>query len=70
MERIIKVGQMPGRIIEVVVNDTSSIKNALELAGFDAAGYEVKVDSNVATDLDAPVGAANIIILAKQVKGA
>jgi hypothetical protein len=70
MERIIKVGQMPGRIVEVLVGENTTIAQAIELAGFEKNGYEVKVDSNVVTNLDTTVGNANYIILAKPVKGA
>jgi len=70
MERIVKVGQMPGRITEVVCQDTTTISEVLSLAGFDPTGYEVKVDSTTITDLNVTVGDASLVILVKQVKGA
>ncbi len=69
-ERVVRVGQMPGRIIEVLVGENTSIKEALDLAGFSITGYEVRVDSDPVTNLDAPVGGANLITLVKQIKGA
>ena len=65
----IRVGVMPGRINEFAVDSESSIGEVLALAELDPAGYDVKADGEKVTDLSAPVGAANLIILARQVKG-
>lgn len=69
MEKVLRVGKMPGRITEVVVEVGTSIKDVLELAELDATGFEIKVDGNTAT-LDTKVTEdTNLVILAQQVKG-
>lgn len=69
-ERIVKVGTIPGRLQEFVVTDSTTISEVLGMANLDPSGYDVKVDANMVTDFNAPVGDANLIVLAKQVKGA
>lgn len=68
-ERSVRVGQMPGRINEFAVDSASSIADLLALAELDPSGFDVKVDGNKVTDFSQPVGSANLVILAKQVKG-
>jgi len=69
MEKVLRVGKMPGRITEVVVETGTTIKEVLELAELDATGFEIKVDGNTAT-LDTKVTEdTNLVILAQQVKG-
>lgn len=65
----VRVGMMPGQINSYFVDTEQSIASVLELAGLDANGYEVKVDGTKVTDFDEPIGNANLVLLAKQVKG-
>ena len=67
--KTVRIGQMPGRINEYAVNENMTITEALSIAGLDVNGYEVKVDGSKVTDMNALVGSANLILLAKQVKG-
>jgi uncharacterized UPF0146 family protein len=67
-ERLVKLGQMPGRIVEIAVDSESTIGEALTLAGLDPSGYEIKKDGTPTT-ADAKVGEASLILLVKQVKG-
>ena len=70
MEKVLRVGKMPGRITEVVVNTGATIADVLEVAGLDAQGYSIKVDGQ-ASSLDAKVTeSTNLVILAQEVKGA
>jgi len=71
MEKTIRVGQMPGKISEYVVEVGASIAQVIELAGLSAQGFDVKVDGNAVTDLNGTYVTqnTNLIILAKQVKG-
>ena len=70
MEKILRVGKMPGRITEVVVNTGATIADVLEVAGLDAQGYSIKVDGQESS-LDAKVTeSTNLVILAMEVKGA
>jgi sulfur carrier protein ThiS len=67
--KTVRVGVMPGRINEFAVEETQSVQEILAIAELDASGYEVKVDGNKVTDLNQPVGDANLILLTKMIKG-
>lgn len=69
MSNVIKVGVMPGQINEYAVEAGTTFRQAIETAGLDASGYEVKADGTKVDNLDAPVGSTNLVLLAKQVKG-
>ena len=66
---VIKIGVMPGRLNEFALGANTSIQEALDHAELSASGYEVKIDSVTVTDFSKPIGEANLILLAKQVKG-
>lgn len=66
---VVKIGTMPGKIEEYALEGTTTIAQALDQAGLSASGFEVKVDSVRVTDFNQPIGNANLILLAKQVKG-
>jgi hypothetical protein len=68
-DRVIKVGKMPGRLQDIAVDSSTTYAEALEIAEVDASGYEVKADGTKVTDLDAPVGSTNLVLLTKMVKG-
>jgi hypothetical protein len=69
MERIVKVGKMPGRITEVVVPVGATVAEVLALSELDANGFEIKVDGNVG-GLDTKVTeTTSLILLAQMVKG-
>lgn len=69
MERIVKVGKMPGRINEVVVAEGTTVRELLSLAELDSTGYDIKVDGETAS-LDNVINeSTNLVLLAKQVKG-
>lgn len=70
MEKVVKVGQMPGKIEEYVTEVGATIKELLELAGLNAEGYEVKVDNEKVNPETATVDEdTSLVLLAKQVKG-
>lgn len=71
MTKIIRVGQMPGRIQEVAVMEGSTIAQAIEVAGLSVQGNtEVKVDGATINDLATPITSeTNLILLAEKVKG-
>lgn len=70
MEKTIKVGVMPGRITEYVVEVGTTVQSVLDLADISASGYEVKVDSIKVDPNTAVVGEnTNLILLVRQVKG-
>lgn len=69
MEKIIKVGTMPGKIQEAGVTTGMTISDVLDVAELNSDGYQVKVNGE-ASSLDAEVTeATNTIILSKMLKG-
>lgn len=69
MEKMLKVGVMPGRINEVVVETGTTLSDVLSLAELDANGYEVKVDGNVKSLDYAIQSDDNLVLLVRQIKG-
>lgn len=70
MEKLVRVGMMPGRINEFAVEEGASVADVLALAELDATGYDVKVDGEKVDPTSAFVTAnTSLILLAKQVKG-
>jgi hypothetical protein len=70
MEKVIRVGMMPGRIEEYAVEVGTSIEDILAMANLSADGYDVKVDNVKVDNLSSPITeSTNLILLAKQVKG-
>jgi hypothetical protein len=70
MEKVIRVGMMPGRIEEYAVEVGTSIEDVLAMANLSADGYDVKVDNVKVDNLSSPITeSTNLILLAKQVKG-
>lgn len=69
MEKIVKVGTMPGRLQEVVVEGTETVAEVFEMAGIELLdGYEIKADGNT-VDLSSNLGNANLLIQVKMIKG-
>ena len=69
MENIIKVGLMPGRMQEVVVEEGTTVAKVLELAELNADGYQIKINGAVGSLSDVVSSSTKNIILAKMVKG-
>lgn len=65
----VKIGVMPGRIEEYALDANTTVAQALEQAGLNAEGYEVKADGTTVTDLNQTISGANVILLTKKVKG-
>lgn len=69
MEKMIKIGVMPGRIQEVVCENGATIRELLVISDLDSTGYEIKVDGSVVS-LDHQIGDNdNLVLLVKQIKG-
>lgn len=70
MEKVIRVGMMPGRINEFAVEIGSTVADVLELAELNPSGYDVKIDGEKVEDLSTQITErTSLILLAKQVKG-
>lgn len=65
----VKIGVMPGILSEYALEGTTTVSQALEVAGLNADGFEVKADGSTVTDMEQAIGAANVILLTKKVKG-
>ena len=67
----IKVGVFPGKVDEFVVEDGTTVREALDLAGISvSADQEVKVDG-VAADYNSEIPSeASMVLVTKRIKGA
>lgn len=66
----LKVGVLPGKINEVVLEDGATYRDALNLEGLNPEGYDVKVDNRTITDLDQTIQSGDqLILLVQKVKG-
>lgn len=68
MNNVIKVATIPGRPVEVVVQENTTVRESIELAGLNIDGRDVRVDGNE-VDLDSKVIGATIVTLGKKIKG-
>ena len=67
----IKVGVFPGKVDEFVVENGTTVREALELAGITVSDeQEVKVDG-VTTDYNSEIpSTASMVLVTKRIKGA
>ena len=67
----IKVGVFPGKVDEFVVEDGTTVREALELGGITVGDeQEVKVDG-VVTDYNSEIpSTASMVLVTKRIKGA
>jgi len=64
----VRVGRLPGAITEIALNGDRTVQAALEAAGLDATGYEVKVSGNGA-DLSQVLQDNDTVLLVKKIRG-
>ena len=64
----VRVGSLPGRITEIALNGDRAVATALEAAGLDPEGYEIRVDGYNAS-LDQELRNGQTVLLVKKVKG-
>ena len=64
----IKVGVMPGKLQEVVVDGELTAKEIFELAEVDYEGHEIRLDGN-RINLDEKVNNGNLLVAMKMIKG-
>lgn len=64
----VRVGTLPGRVRDYVLNGARTVAAAIQIAGIDAAGYEVRVNSEPA-ELAAEVEEGDQILVCKQIQG-
>ena len=64
----IKVGVMPGKLQEVVVDGELTAKEIFELAEVDYEGHEIRLDGN-RINIDEKVNNGNLLVAMKMIKG-
>lgn len=64
----VKVGVMPGKLEEVVVESGTKVKEIFALANIDITGYETRLDG-VVVDADKPVFNGALLVAMKKIKG-
>lgn len=64
----IKLGTMPGKIDEYAVERGTKVGNALEVAGLNSEGYQIKVNGRESTE-DTILDDGDLVLLVKQIKG-
>ena len=69
METIqVKVGRLPGKISEIVLDGERTVSAALQAAELDSAGYEIRVNGQV-TDPATELHDGDVVLLVKKIKG-
>lgn len=64
----IRVGRLPGRIAEIVLNGDRTVATALSVAGLTADGYDIRVQGRPA-DATTTLTEGDLILLVKKIKG-
>lgn len=64
----VKVGVMPGQISEYALESGATVAQALETAGLDSTGYDIRVNG-AAASLDNVLADGSIVLLVKKIKG-
>lgn len=66
----VKVGKVPGRLTEVLLEEGATVNDALEVAGIEeTSGYEIRVGTEKAT-VDTELKDGDVVALVKNIKGA
>lgn len=64
----IKVGMMPGRLVEVVVNEGTTAREIFEIANVELSNHEIRLDGEK-IDLDRTIHNGNLLVAMKMIKG-
>ena len=64
----IKVGMMPGKLVEVVTNEGATAREIFEVAGVELSNHEVRLDGEK-IDLDRTINNGNLLVAMKMIKG-
>lgn len=70
---LLKVGKMPGRIVEICIEENTTVQEALVLAGYeveDTSECEIKLDGHAVSLITAIPKDSGALILSKRIKGA
>ena len=64
----IKVGMMPGRLVEVVTNEGTTAREIFEIANVELSNHEIRLDGEK-IDLDRTIHNGNLLVAMKMIKG-
>lgn len=64
----LKVGQMPGRLTEIIVEEGLTAREAFGRVNVEIANHEIRLDGNK-IDLDTVVSGGNLLVAMKMIKG-
>ena len=64
----IKVGMMPGRLVEVVTNEGATAREIFEIANVELSNHEIRLDGEK-IDLDRAIHNGNLLVAMKMIKG-
>ena len=64
----LKVGVMPGKLVQVVVEEGTSAREVFSVAGVEIANHEIRLDGNK-IDLDTKINSGNLLVAMKMIKG-
>ena len=64
----LKVGVMPGRLVEVAVEEGTSAREIFKIAEVEVSNHEVRLDGNK-IDIDDEVNGGNLLVAMKMIKG-
>ena len=64
----IKVGVMPGKLVEVVAEEGTKVKEIFALADINTEGYELRLDGEKVKEYD-EVQSGNLLVAMKKIKG-
>ena len=64
----IKVGVMPGKLVEVVAEEGTKVRDIFTLAEIDIEGYELRLDGEKVKEYD-EVQSGNLLVAMKKIKG-
>ena len=64
----IKVGMMPGRLVEIVVEEGTTAREIFDIAGVELSNHEIRLDGEK-IDLDRTINNGNLLVAMKMIKG-
>ena len=64
----IKVGVMPGKLVEIVAEEGTKVKEIFELADINVDGYELRLDGEKVKEYD-EVQSGSLLVAMKKIKG-
>lgn len=65
----VRVGRIPGRINEIVLNGGRTVGTALEGAELNAEGGEVRLNGRIVTDPNTAVAQGDTVLVVRRIRG-